>query len=244
MIADKKIARAVGSLFLISMAVSLIYVNVFSAILDAPLTEIYSQKSQVLSGALLELINCFTVVGIAVMLFPILKRHSETLARFYLGLRTIESAVLIGGVISGLLMINLSQEVIKGGTPDASYFLTIGALAIAGKNMALQMAIIVCSLGGLMLTYLMYQTKLILRFISAWGFIGYGLVLAGAVLALSGIIDTTHGAGMVMYLPGGLFESILLPGWLLGKGFNSSATASGTAKKVITTKMRRKNEFK
>jgi hypothetical protein len=79
-----------------------------------------------------------------------------------------------------------------------------------------------------MFTYLLCQSKLIPRFKSIWGFIGYLLVLASALLDISGIIDT-HGEGMRMYLPGGLFESILLPIWLIVKGFNSSAKASGSA---------------
>ncbi len=211
------------------MTVSLIYTNFFSAILDAPIASVYPNRGQVIIGALLELTNCIAVVGIAVVLFAILKRQNESLALCYVGFRVIECAILIGGVISGLLLITLSQECIKAGAPDASYFQTIGTLALAGKNIALQMAIIICGLGGLMLTSMLYQSKLIPRFISAWGLIGYVLVVASAVLDICGIIDTTHGAGMIMYVPGGLFETLLFPIWLIVKGFNSSVTDSGSA---------------
>ncbi len=219
---DKKIARIVGGLFLISMTVSMLYVNVFSSVLYAPLTEVYPNRVQVIIGAFLELINCVVVVGIAVMLFSILKRHHETLARFYVSFRTIECTILIISIISGLSLITLSQEFVKASAPNTSYFQIIGILAIKWKQMALQMALIICSLGGLMFTFMLYQSILIPRFISIWGFIGYVLVLASAVLDIFGIIDTIHGAGVIMYLPGGLFEAILLPIWLIVKGFNSS----------------------
>jgi hypothetical protein len=221
---DKKIARTVGALFLISMTVSMIYTSFFSSILYAPLTDIYPNKIDVVIGALLELTNCIAVVGIAVMLFSILKRHNKTIAIGYVGFRTIESAILIVGLISSLLLITLSQEQINAGALDASYFQTIGALVLKGKHMALQMALIICALGGLMFTYLLFRSKLIPRFISGLGFIGYVLVLASAVLDIFGIIDTVHGRGVMMYIPGGLFEVILLPIWLIAKGFNPESS--------------------
>ena len=99
--------------------------------------------------------------------------------------------------------------------------------------MALQMALIICSLSGLMFSYLLYQSKLIPRLISVLGLIGYALVLTSAFLDIFGIIDTVHGKGIIMYLPGGLFKSILLPIWLIVKGFNSSTIVSGSAKTDI-----------
>jgi hypothetical protein len=229
---DKKIARIVGIFFLISMTASMIYTSFFSTIFDVSLINIYPNKILVLIGAFLEFVNCVAVVGIAVLLFSVLKRVNETIARFYVSFRIIECTILIIGVISGLLLITLSQEYIKTSAPDASYFQTIGILALKAKNLTLQMAIILCSLGGLLFTFLLYQSKLIPRFISTWGFIGYVLVLASALLDISGIIDT-HGEGMIMYLPGGLFESFLLPIWLIVKGFNSSAKLPGQLKYYV-----------
>lgn len=225
---DKRIARAVGSLLLISMTASLLYTNFYSSFLTAPLDALHPNKNQIILGAFLELINCMAVVGIAVMLFSVLKRINEHLARWYFGFRIIESTILTIGIIGGILLITLSQEFVKAGTPENSYFQTLNILALTGKHLALQMGIIICSLGGLMLTFLLYQSRLIPRFISAWGFIGYVLVLTSALLDIFGIIDTAHGNGIVMYLPGGLFETILLPLWLIIKGFNSSSVVSNS----------------
>jgi hypothetical protein len=54
------------------------------------------------------------------------------------------------------------------------------------------------------------------------GLIGYALLLD-----IFGIINT-NGAGMIMYLPGTLFELILFPIWLIVKGFNPSAIQFGS----------------
>jgi len=63
----------------------------------------------VIIGVLFELINDAAVVGIAVMLFPILKKYSESIALWYVGFRVIEAAMFIVGKISLLSLITLSK---------------------------------------------------------------------------------------------------------------------------------------
>jgi len=202
----------------------MIYTNFYSFHFYGPLADIYPNKSQVIIGALLELTNCVAVVGIAVMLFGILKRHNSHLALWYFGFRMIEVAVLIVGIISGLLLIKLSQGSIQAGAGDATLFQTMGSLALEGKHIGLQFVLVICGLGGLILTAMLYQSRIIPRFLSLWGFVGYVLVVASAILDLLGIIDTVHGNGVMMYIPGGLFEAIAFPLWLIIKGFASPGT--------------------
>ena len=92
---------------------------------------------------------------------------------------------------------------------------------------------IVVSLGALMFYYLLYQSKLIPRFISVWGLIGAPLSLAGGLIAIFG-----HRAGasmptstMILGLPIVLNE-LFIAIWLIAKGFNSSAIASESAKQM------------
>jgi hypothetical protein len=218
---NKKIARIVGALFLTSMIATLVNSNFIGPILNAPLINIYPNKIQVITGALFGLINDIAIVSIAVMLFPILKKHNEIIALGYAGFRIVECVILIVGALSTLLLITLSQEFIKTGAQDASYFQTLGALAVKGHYLANQMAFIIVGLSGLMLCYLLHQSKLIPRFMSNLGLVGYALLLTSALLDLFGIIDSVHGAGIYMYIPGGLFELIFFPVWLIVKGFNS-----------------------
>jgi len=121
--------------YLTAMVTSLLGGVWLESILNAPdyLTTVSANETQVIIGVLLELINCAAVVGIAVMLFPILKRHSEALALGYVGIRVVEAAILIVAVISPLSLITSSQEYVTAGAPDASYFQTLGALLIAAR---------------------------------------------------------------------------------------------------------------
>jgi hypothetical protein len=103
-----------------------------------------------------------------------------------------------------------------------SYFSTVAVLSIKIKYYAYQLAMIILGLGSLFLCYSLYESKLIPRFLSIWGFVGYALLLLSAVLDICGLINTTNGLGAILYIPGGLWEFIVLPVWLFIKGFNFS----------------------
>ena len=227
---NKKTARIVGALFLIVIVTNIIGSEYLESILYDPdyLTNAYPNKIQMIIGVLLELICAVAAVGIAVMLFPILKKHNETIARGYLGFRIIESAIYIVSLISTLSLLTLSQEYVKAGAPDASYFQTLGTLLLAERYWAYLMLIIVFSFGALLFYSLLYQSKLIPRFISVWGIIGATLVLVGALLDMFG-----YDLEMMIYGAAMGLNELFLGIWLIAKGFNSSSIAFESAKTDI-----------
>ena len=89
-------------------------------------------------------------------------------------------------VICWLLLIILSQEYVKAGAPDASYFQTLGTLLLEAANWFGYIISIVFSIGALMIYYLFYQTKLIPRWLSVWGLIGAPLALVASLLLIIG----------------------------------------------------------
>lgn len=133
-----------------------------------------------------------------------------------------ECLLLIIGVIVYFLLLILSQEFIRAGSPDSSCFLTLANLAVEARYIGYHVAMIILGISSNLLCYLLYKTRLIPRIISVVGIIGYTLVLVSAPLDLLEIIDTTGGGG-VLYVPGALFEIVLLPIWLFVKGFNPVA---------------------
>ncbi len=215
---DKKIARNVGLLFIITMILGMTDAYTVAPVLNAPLNEIALNEARMYIGAFSILLMSVGVVFIAILLYPILERHNKHIAITYLSFRIIECLLLLVGVIGYFLLITLSQEFIKDGT-SSSYFQTIATLAIEARYGAYQTAMFILSIASIMLCYLLYRTKLIPRFISVVGLVGYALVLLSAPLDILNIIDTTD-AGGLMYVPGAVFEIILLPVWLIVKGFN------------------------
>lgn len=220
---DKTAARIVGVLMLTATATFMLGSGILESILTTPdyLATVYQNQDQVIIGVLLEYVDAIAVVGIGVVIFSVLKRHSETIALGYASTRIIEAAILIVSGISLLSLIPLSQEYVEMGAPDASYFQTIGDSFVSGSNMAFQIAMIVLAVGSLPFCYLLFRSNLVPKAISVLGFIGYIALLASGLMEISG-----YSIGMILFLPGALFE-VIFPIWLIVKGFNSSA---GTVK--------------
>lgn len=226
-----KTARIVGVLFLTAMVASLLGGGLVESIISAPdyLVAVSENETQVIIGVLLELTNSIAVVGIGVLMFSILKQHNERLALGYLGLRIIESVFCSFIVISPLSLITLSQEYSKAGALDASYFQTVGTLSIAERATVAGLLIpVFLSLGALLFYYLLYQSKLLPRFISVWGLIGAALILTLNLL-LTFNLEIGISTSLIFALPI-ISNEIFLGIWLIAKGFSSSAIASGSAK--------------
>lgn len=190
-----------------------------------PLASVSANTMQLTLGALIMAINSVAVVGISVLLYPTLKQHSEWIAISYIGTRIFESIVMIGGIISLLLLVPLSQEYVQASAADASSIQVLGTMAIQGNFLAYHIAMMGLAIGSLPFCYLLYQTKLVPRVISVLGLIGYPAVLT---LMLVEVFSIGVGVGptlYTLYIPGMMFE-LGLALWLIGKGFNSSAIVS------------------
>jgi hypothetical protein len=225
---DNKIAKGVAALFIITMILGMIDAYTVAPMLHTSLSNIASNESRVMIGAFSILLMAVGVVGIAILLYPVLERYNKFIAITYVSFRVMECLLLIVGVIVYFLLLTLSHEFINAGSPDASYFQTLSAMAIETRYSAYHVAMFILSIGSLMLCYLLYQTQIIPRFISIVGLVGYACVMLSAPLDILGVIDTT-GTGGVLYVPGALFELFLLPIWLMVKGFDSSKSDSESA---------------
>lgn len=225
---NRRTARIVGALFLIAIVVSILGGSIIEPVLTAPdyLSSVSANGTQVVLGVLLELINGLAVIGIAVMLFPIFKKHNEALALGYVALRILEAVVVITAVSGPLTLIALSREYVAAGAADASAFHAVGTSLVAERSLWVsQMLGIFFGLTALVLYCILYQSKLVPRFVSIWGLIGAVLVMTWNLLELFGI---SVSLGMVLALPMMLNE-IFLAIWLIVKGFSSPSPASESA---------------
>jgi len=227
----RKTAIIVGVLFIVATVAPLLSFP-FSGFVDDPddLIKVAENENLVIIGALLELIMAFAIIGTAIMIYPILKKHNEALALGYAGARIIEGILFIAGVIGLLSLVTLSQEFVKAGAPDASYFQSSGTLLLAVRDWGGHMlGSIVLGLGALMLYYLLFQSKLIPRWLSVWGLIGAPLALAEGLLSMFSVVDPFSTTAVLLNLPIAVNEMVLAV-WLIVKGFNSSAIASLSVK--------------
>ncbi len=230
---NKKAARIVGVLFIMATVAGVLSVVFSGPILEEPLNliNVSANENQVITAGLLMLIMGFAVAGIGIMMYPIFRKHNEALALGYAGFRIIEGVLFIVSVVSLLSLLTLSQEFVKAGALDASYFQTIGTLLQEENYWAYHMGTISFGLAAPMFYYLLYQSKLIPRWLSGWGLLGVPLWLAVSLLIMFGL-DPSSTISTLLYLPIGVNEMVLAV-WLIVKGFNPSAIASESAKTDI-----------
>jgi Domain of unknown function (DUF4386) len=222
---DRKTAIIVGVLFIIGTVAGILSVVFSTSILDGPdfLIKVSANENQFMKAALFVLTMGLALAMVPVMLFPIFKKYNEAIALGYVVFRgALETVTYIAMVITWLFLLILSQEYVKAGAPDASYFQTLGTLLLKGNELISTVLIIVFSLGALMLYYLFYRSKLIPRWISVWGFIAIILHLVTGFLILFHLMSPFSTINTIMNLPIFLQEMVMAV-WLIVKGFDSPA---------------------
>jgi hypothetical protein len=144
-----------------------------------------------------------------------------------------ESLFMTVGVAFAMLLIPLSQAFIKAGAADAGSYQAIGSMLKQAESLFLNLLqLLFLGLGGLILTVMLYRSRLVPRAISVFGMIGYGLLLPAFALALFGVFDPTPGAGglgSLLAVPVAVWEIIIMPFWLFAKGFNTAAISAKPA---------------
>lgn len=221
---SRKTAIIVGVLYIIGTVAGVLSLVFAGSILNDPdyLMKVSANENQIITGALFVLMMGLALALVPVMMFPILKKHHEGLAAGYVVFRgALETFSYIAMAISWLLLISLSQEYIKAGAPDVSYYQTLGALVLRGHDSIRSILEIVFPLGALMFYAVLYQSKLIPRWISGWGLAAALLWLAAGLLGLFHLIVPMSTMQIVLSLPIGLQEMVMAV-WLIVKGFNLS----------------------
>lgn len=171
-------------------------------------------------GALLEIILAVSGVATAVVFFPILKRQNEAVALGYVASRTVESIIILAGVLAVMSVVTLRQDVGGTGAADPATLEIAGRTLVAVKDWTFLLGPAFCAgLGnGLLLGYLMYASGLLPRPMALLGLIGGPISVAGAIAVLFGAWDQTSATQFILTIGEILWEASLTI-WLIVKGF-------------------------
>ncbi len=211
-------SRLIGALYLMGFFVYGVGGVLVTSVTGAPtfLATMSTHQTTLVLGAFLMLLNTAVDVGKGVLFFPILERHGKRTALAYLATVIVEVVLLDVGALALLMIVPLSN--VHG--VDAGVVRALGSLAVQANAMAYQIAEMILGVGCVFLCALLFRTRLIPRFLSIAGLIGYSCLVAGAVAEVFGI----H-IGLMLTIPGMFFE-LALPCWLLTKGFRPDAYRS------------------
>ncbi len=233
---NRKTAAVVGLLFIIGTVSGVLGALIGEPILGAPdyLSKLSANEGQMLIYTLLMFIMGVACAGIGLALYPILKKYNEGLAIGTVGFRVIEGVGDIIAAICVIALLALSQEFIKAGAPDASYFQTAGVVVNAGIDWLSHGVMLLCwCIGAFMYYSLFYQYRLVPRWLSGWGLVGITLTTISSVLVMLHVIPGFGTIQMVANLPIAPQEMVFAI-WLITKGVNSSAVASMSAQTAMS----------
>ena len=161
------------------------------------------------TGVLLMMCSGLAVVGIGLLMYQVLKDVNQRLAFWYPVLRIVEFTV---SAACGVYLLTQLQVV-----PNHLLWVYIPT-----------------GIGGLVLTYLLFVSRLVPRFIAVLGLVGYATLLVAVPLDLLGVLDMNAGTGMLVLAPGGLFEFVFMPIWLIAKGFGTTRRGSRSSELSIS----------
>lgn len=226
---NRKTAVIVGILFIIG-TIS----GILSAVVNAPIMagstyplNISASETQWIIGTLLILLMGFPLAMVPVFLYPILRKQNEILALGSIVFRgVLEAVCYIGMVMFNFLLLTVSQVYEKNASAEISIQTLGSSLISAGDWMSLLLGL-VFSIGGMMIYILFFQTRLVPRWLSSWGFIGAILYF---IAHIEGIFGTQQalslGSGLGIFMIPLAIQEMVFAIWLIVKGFNRSAIAA------------------
>ncbi|MBW2995665.1 DUF4386 domain-containing protein [Candidatus Woesearchaeota archaeon] len=213
----RKTAIIVGVLFIIATVAYSLSVILLDPILTSSdyLTMASANSYQMIIGALLVLIDAIAVAGIAIIIYPVLKKHHKTLALGYVCARVVEGTLFMMNAIFTLTLLTLSYKFAKVGALDISYFQTRGHVLLSSGNWTFLVGYgLVFGLSALILNFVLYKSKLVPRWLSGWGFVS-------AIFVLSNFLLQSFGINFIEFLDFSIaIQEMVFAVWLIVKGFN------------------------
>jgi hypothetical protein len=222
-------AIAAGVLFIVCTVATILSALPTSGLLDGSdyLAKLAAHDNRVVFGALIEFVWALSCAGIAIALYPALRKFNRALALGSVAGRMIEGTLVLIGALSMLVLLSVGQDSLAAGSAGASSFLPVGDALLSVRDWLFGfVAMVPFALGVAMYYYVLYRSRLVPRWLSGWGLVAAALSLASTIysgLAQDFGFSTVN---IVLSIPIAIQEMVLAV-WLIAKGFNRSALAAG-----------------
>ena len=185
-----------------------------------PLAYAVEHSGAVVTGGLLVLVMGLSLAFVPVVLFPVLRRIDEVLAVGYLIVRgAVETACYVVLAIGWLLLVPLGEAMAAGAGTASPAGVRVGNLVIDADATNAVLAARVLPWCAVMFYVLLYRSRIVPRWISAWGLVAIPFYVAADLLAMYGVFDVNapgagsdvHAAGRAGDGAGGLDDRARLP---------------------------------
>ncbi|MCV2395158.1 DUF4386 domain-containing protein [Actinotalea sp. M2MS4P-6] len=218
---ERTAAVAVGLLYIVATVAGLV-----AASIGAPTepTAMAADRGAVLGSALAVTVMACSVIGVAVMLYPVLSRDATStlrrgMATGYLASRIAEGTLFLVGVVVVLAMLTLGEDAASAGDAGA-----VGTALQAVNEYSAVIGQTVFGVGALLLYRLLYVSGRIPAWLALWGLIAAPLFLvSGATLPFTH--DPNSTISSVLYAPLAVQEMVMAF-WLVVLGFRPVRAAA------------------
>jgi hypothetical protein len=179
----------------------------------------------VVLGAFLEMIVALAGIGTAVTLYPVVKRQNQAFALGFVTSRTLEAATIYAGIVSLMSIVTLRQA-----GAGAAALVTAHTLAAQYTWNFFFGQSFFAAINGVLLGSLLYQSRLVPRWLPVLGFVGAALLMVSWGATMLGLLGpgTVNAAAGLLALPVAAWEfslGVYLTFW----GFKPSPITAGMA---------------
>ncbi len=208
---DRKTAVIAGLFFILATAMGVGVAVLLAPLLgaEAPLPAVQANAGLVRLATLMDIVMAGAVIAIAVVLYPVLARSHKALAAGYLMARTVEGLLLALGGMAWLGLLTASEAQAGLLMAQSTALFALGAEVTFGVT-------------ALVLNTVLFQARLVPRWLSLWGLVGGGLILALGVIKVLGL---PYGAVEAALTAPIALNEMVLAVWLIVKGFSKGEAA-------------------
>ena len=174
----------------------------------------------VIVGVLLEMIVALAGIGTAVALYPVVRRQGQARAVGFVASRTLEAATIYVGIVSLMSIVSLRRA---GGRAGAE--IVAQGLAAQYQWTFFFAQAFIPAVNGVLLGSLLYQSRLVPRWLPTLGFVGAALLVALWCGNLAGLVGAMSPVAAVATLPIAVWEfslGVYLTFW----GFRAAAVTA------------------
>ncbi|RIH62757.1 DUF4386 domain-containing protein [Mariniphaga sediminis] len=163
--------RLAGLIMLIGMVAGIFSV---APVIDSAdyLKEAFRQSNQVIVAAIFQFTLSLTYMGFAVLIYPVIKKFSDSLSLGFLSFRILAVSVSIIGTILLLSLLTLSEVFVQNESPNTLDFEALGTILKSTRDTInhIFMVLLLC-VGNIMLYIFFIKARLMFRWILIWGII-------------------------------------------------------------------------
>ncbi len=227
MTSDRRAAVTAGVLLIAGIVTAVASSTIERSLLTgtAHLTQISANAARLTAGGLTELAAAGASVGIAIALYPVLRTRSHGLALGAVAFRAIEAAMYAVAAAITLSLPGVARHYAQAAAPGHGGIQAIGDALAVVRQYATLAGVLAYIAGALMYYCVLYRSRLLPRWLPAWGIAAAALMLTACLSAA--FTHTPVTAYTILILPIAAQE-ITMGAWLILRGF-SPRPAQATA---------------